>query len=134
MGVQIPPGAPLTLIMKKFITVLFSLGVCGCTTSIPVFESHTTKASWYNQGTITASGAGFNPKSLTAAHRTLPFGTLVKITNLDNNKQVVAMITDRGPFIKDRGLDVSKQVAIELGFLKKGVAEVSYHTLQTPLK
>ncbi len=129
MGVRIPPGAPN--FMKHYPVIIF-LGLGGCSTNIPfdITEAHTTKASWYDQGYRTASGARFNPKSLTAAHKELPFGTLVKITNLDNNKTVVAMINDRGPFVKGRGLDVSKQVAIELGFLKKGVTTVSYHTIK----
>lgn len=123
--------------MKKFILILSLLGLSGCSSisslfsSIPnpIVETHTTKASWYNQGYKTASGARFNPRSLTAAHKELPFGTLVKITNTDNNRTVVAMINDRGPFIRGRGLDVSKQVAIELDFIRKGVVTVNYHII-----
>lgn len=119
--------------MKKYL-LLLSLGLSGCSSntiiSFPIIETYTTKASWYDQGNKTASGVKFNPKSLTAAHKELPFGTLVKITNLDNNRQVVAMINDRGPFIKGRDLDVSRQVAIELDFLKKGLTNIKYHTLK----
>ena len=117
--------------MKKYI-ILLSLGLGGCSNiinTLPLVETHTTKASWYEQGYKTASGARFNPKSLTAAHRDYPFGTLIKITNLDNNKEVVAMINDRGPFVKGRDLDVSRQVAIELNFIKKGVTTVTYHKI-----
>lgn len=116
--------------MKKII-LLSTLLLGGCTTSaLSTLESNTTNASWYSQGVKTASGARFNHKSLTAAHRDLPFGTLVKVTNLDNNKTIVVMINDRGPFIKNRGLDVSKQAAIELGFLKKGVTKVTYQVIK----
>ena len=112
--------------MKK-VLILSTLLLGGCTTSaLSTIETNATTASWYSQGVKTASGAKFNPKSLTAAHKTLPFGTLIKVTNLDNDKTVVVMVNDRGPFIKNRGLDVSKQAAIELGFLKKGVTRVTY--------
>lgn len=112
--------------MKK-VLILSTLLLGGCTTSaLSTIETNATTASWYSQGVKTASGARFNPKSLTAAHKTLPFGTLIKVTNLDNDKTVVVMVNDRGPFIKNRGLDVSKQAAIELGFLKKGVTRVTY--------
>jgi rare lipoprotein A len=123
------------MIKKFFIISLTTISLQGCTNissifnNYPLVESHTTKASWYEQGYKTASGARFNPKSLTAAHRDYPFGTLVKITNLDNNKEVVAMINDRGPFVKGRDLDVSRQVAIELNFIKKGVTTVTYHKI-----
>lgn len=123
------------MIKKFFIISLTTISLQGCTNissifnNYPLVESHTTKASWYEQGYKTASGARFNPKSLTAAHRDYPFGTLVKITNLDNNRTVVAMINDRGPFVKGRDLDVSKQVAVELNFIKKGVTTVIYHKI-----
>jgi rare lipoprotein A len=116
--------------MKSCVLVV-TLLLGGCSTSaLSNIDTNTTKASWYSQGAKTASGARFNPKSLTAAHRNLPFGTLIKVTNLDNNKTIVVMINDRGPFIKGRGLDVSKQAAIELGFLKKGVTTVTYQKIK----
>jgi rare lipoprotein A len=124
------------MIKKLFIFSIITISLQGCSNinnifnSPPLVESHTTKASWYEQGYKTASGARFNPKSLTAAHREYPFCTLVKITNLDNNKEVVAMINDRGPFVKGRDLDVSRQVAIELNFIKKGVTTVTYHKIK----
>jgi rare lipoprotein A len=61
-----------------------------------------------------------NPSALTAAHRTLPFGTRVKVTNRKNGKSVVVRINDRGPFIKGRVLDLSKGAANRLGFIKSG--------------
>ena len=72
--------------------------------------------SWYtyqkgNHSHKTASGEIFNPRKLTAAHKTLPFGTKVKVTNKDNNKSVVVTITDRGPFKKGRVIDLSKSAA-----------------------
>ena len=84
-------------------------------------------ASYLNSvhhGHTTSSGAVYNEHRLTAAHRTLPFGTRVRVTNLANHKSVVVTITDRGPFRRGRIIDVSKRAAIELGFLAKGTARV----------
>lgn len=70
-----------------------------------------TKASWYGPGfhkRLTANGERYNMYSLTAAHKELPFGSIVKVTNLDNNKSVIVKINDRGPVPKDRGIDLSK--------------------------
>jgi rare lipoprotein A len=76
-------------------------------------------ASWYGHesGNRTANGEKFNPMALTAAHRHLPFGTRVKVTNLKNNKSVIVRINDRGPFVRGRIIDLSKYAAkiIEMG-------------------
>jgi rare lipoprotein A len=75
-------------------------------------------ASYYgeqHQGKLTASGKPFNMNALTAAHRTLPFGTKIKVTNLKNHKFVYVSINDRGPFVKGRILDLSKRAAKEIG-------------------
>jgi len=82
------------------------------------------KASWYKLGGRTASGERANPNLLTAAHRTLPFGTLVKVTNLSNGKTVTVRINDRGPFAKGRVIDVTWAAAKELGFVRKGITRV----------
>lgn len=75
-------------------------------------------------GRVTASGAIFSQKKLTAAHRALPFGTKVKVTNLENQKSVEVIINDRGPFVNDRLIDLSRAAAEQLDFIKKGVAKV----------
>ena len=75
-------------------------------------------------GRVTASGAIFDQAKLTAAHRTLPFGTTVKVTNLENRNVVSVIINDRGPFVKDRVIDLSKAAAKELGFINSGIAKV----------
>lgn len=70
-----------------------------------------TKASWYGPGfhkRLTANGERYNMYALTAAHKELPFGSVVKVTNLDNNKSVIVKINDRGPFHGGRGIDLSK--------------------------
>jgi rare lipoprotein A len=75
----------------------------------------------------TASGEAYSPAKLTAAHRTLPFGTLVRITNLSNGRTVVVRINDRGPFAKNRVIDVSQAAAQQLQF--SGLAPVSLETV-----
>ena len=84
-------------------------------------------ASWYGsvlQGHLTASGRRFNEYELTAAHRTLPFGSLVKVTDLRNHRSVVVTITDRGVLFPERVIDLSYGAAKELGMVKMGVDPV----------
>lgn len=84
-------------------------------------------ASYYGKahhGKKTASGERFNQNALTAAHRTLAFGTRVKVTNLDNGRSVVVRINDRGPFGRGRIIDVSKAAAEQLNMLRSGTARV----------
>ncbi|MCJ9668917.1 septal ring lytic transglycosylase RlpA family protein [Neorhizobium sp. BETTINA12A] len=83
-------------------------------------------ASWYALGSKTASGERMNPSLMTAAHRTLPFGTKVMVTNKRNGKSVVVRINDRGPFIRGRVLDVSKAAAKDIGMISSGTAQVCY--------
>jgi rare lipoprotein A len=86
------------------------------------------KSSWYgvscNGGTQTASGQKLKNNANTAAHKTLPFGTLIKVTNLKNGKSEVVKITDRGPYIGNRILDVTVGVSEKLGFKKNGITTV----------
>lgn len=85
------------------------------------------RASWYGpgfHGQKTANGERYDQMSFTAAHKSLKFGTLLKITNPKNNKSVVVRINDRGPYIGGRDLDLSKAAALELGFVRKGVTKI----------
>ena len=85
------------------------------------------KASWYGpgfQGRRTASGERFDMNQLTAAHRTLPFGTRVRVRNLQNGREVVVRINDRGPHIRDRIIDLSKAAGAALDLLHAGEAQV----------
>jgi rare lipoprotein A len=84
------------------------------------------KASWYALNSRTASGEPMNPSAMTAAHRSLPFGTKVRVTNKRNGKTVVVRINDRGPFIRGRILDLSKGAAHQLGFVGAGHAPVCF--------
>ena len=86
-------------------------------------------ASWYALTSKTASGERMNPAKLTAAHRSLPFGTKVKVTNKRNGKSVVVRINDRGPFIKGRIIDVSKAAAQNIGMVRSGTAQVCYQII-----
>ena len=88
------------------------------------------RASWYGlgfQGRETASGENYNMTDLTCAHRSLPLGTLVRVTNLDNHKSVVVRVNDRGPFLASRVIDLSYAAARFLGF--DGTAKVRLDVL-----
>ncbi|WP_234274484.1 septal ring lytic transglycosylase RlpA family protein [Billgrantia zhangzhouensis] len=85
------------------------------------------QASFYADryhGRRTASGETHDRNALTAAHRSLPFGTRVRVTRLDNGRETVVRINDRGPFVRGRVIDLSRRAAEELGMLRQGVAEV----------
>ena len=81
-------------------------------------------ASFYTEGSETASGEKFDGHKLTAAHRTLPFGTRVRVTNLANGRSVTVRINDRGPFVPGRVVDVSYLAAETLGITGQGIAKV----------
>jgi rare lipoprotein A len=90
-------------------------------------------ASYYDSrfhGSRTASGEPYDEKELTAAHRTLAFGTRVLVTNLSNGRSVTVTITDRGPFARGRVIDVSRRAARELHFLRDGTARVRLEVLE----
>lgn len=87
------------------------------------------KASYYWQPQAVASGGRFNPNALTAAHKTLPFGTKVRVTNKNNGKSVVVTINDRGPYIKGRIIDLSKRAAQDISMTGAGVVPVSVSVL-----
>jgi rare lipoprotein A len=84
----------------------------------------TGTASWYQHGRRTANGEHFKPDGLTAAHRTLPFGTRLVVRNRSNGRSVVVRVNDRGPFIRGRILDVSRGAARKLGKIRTGTARV----------
>jgi peptidoglycan lytic transglycosylase len=88
--------------------------------SISPASAQCGRASWYSLHSRTASGERMNPGALTAAHRSLPFGTRLKVTNQNNGRSVVVRINDRGPFIRGRMLDLSLAAAKQLGFIASG--------------
>jgi rare lipoprotein A len=92
----------------------------------------TVKASYYSNrfnGRVTAGKERFSNTALTAAHRELPLGSRVKLTNPANNRSVVVRINDRGPFVTGRDISVTRRAARALGFTRAGVAEVSMEVL-----
>ena len=96
-------------------------------------STETGMASFYNdkfEGRTTASGEVFSQSKLTAAHRTLPFKTKVKVTNLANKRSVVVIINDRGPFVEGRILDLSRKAATKLDFIDNGVAKVKLEVIR----
>jgi rare lipoprotein A len=90
-------------------------------------------ASWYGprfHGRLTANGEIYDQNGYTAAHKNLPFGTMLKLTNESNNKSVVVRVNDRGPYIPGRQIDLSKRVAIELGTYQKGVFKIKVEKIE----
>lgn len=118
---------------------IFMLALTGCT-SIPaespqnlVGSQESGKASYYAmkyQFRTTASGETYNHFSSTAAHRTLPFGTKVRVTNIANNKSVVVKINDRGPFIDGRVIDLSRSAFDKIADLDLGVIKVTTEVIR----
>ena len=120
--------------MRRFSTILavFLLAVLGCAATgqrsrVPESQAQVGFASFYHarfNGARTASGERYDEKALMAAHRTLPFGTRVQVTNLGNGRSVIVTIVDRGPFAKGRIIDVSRRAARKLDFVRDGTARV----------
>jgi rare lipoprotein A len=129
---------PIALYFPALLALSFALAASGCARTMPItsppvetgapqVSAETGVASYYahqHDGQRTASGERFDMHALTAAHRTLPFGTRVRVTNLGNGRSVEVRINDRGPFIKARVLDVSYAAAQELRMIRSGTARV----------
>lgn len=107
------------LFVTTALVVVFLLAMRGAS------KADDGRASWYHEGKRTATGERFNPDGLTAAHRSLPFGTMVRVTNRANGRSVVVRINDRGPAKwTRRSIDVSRGAARALGMIRSGVATV----------
>jgi len=122
--------------MKRLFSLCALLSLLAGCASTDVIDPHgydqTGVASYYgakHHGNRTASGEAFNQNSLTAAHRQLPFGTRVKVTNLKNDKSCVVRINDRGPHTRGRIIDVSREAAERLGMIGSGTARVRVQAL-----
>jgi rare lipoprotein A len=87
-------------------------------------------ASFYTEGTQTASGEKFNTHELTAAHPTLPFGTKLRVTNVTSGRSVTVRVNDRGPYVAGRVVDVSYSAADALGMVGRGIAKVKLDVVQ----
>jgi rare lipoprotein A len=115
--------------LLTFVTLLMIVNLCLAQ------KAETGLASFYSdsfEGKKTASGELYRSSKLTAAHRTLAFGTRVRVTNLSNKKSVVVTINDRGPFVKERIVDLSRAAAAKLDFMDKGVTRVQVEVVGKP--
>src|SRR6478609_5175159 len=110
------------------LTLSFLLVFCGVLHA----QVQTGKASFYAdkfEGKMTASGEKYKHSKLTAAHKTLPFGTKVRVTNIANNETVEVIVNDRGPYVDGRVIDLSKSAAEKLGYVNKGLADVKVEVI-----
>ena len=112
--------------MKKHTLLAAALAVAATPLALETASAQCGSASWYALTSRTASGERMNPAAMTAAHRTLPFGTRVKVTNQHNGRSVIVRINDRGPFVKGRIIDLSKAAAGKLGFISRGHTNVCF--------
>lgn len=109
--------------MRHFLALfLLTLSVVGTATLARAEECG--EASWYAIRARTASGEMMNPDTMTAAHPTLPFGTVVRVVNQKNGREALVVINDRGPFTRKRVIDVSRAAAEQLGFHQAGHTQV----------
>jgi rare lipoprotein A len=108
---------------NKLVLTLAIVLFASCTTIVYAKDKIIT-ATWYQEGKKTANGEKFDPEGLTAASRFLPFGTILKLTNILTNDTAIVKINDRGPFVKGKFLDVSRGAARALGFLLNGTAKL----------
>lgn len=111
--------------LKKNLVLLLFLGfsLYSCTPK----TTQLGKASYYHdkyQGRKTANGEKYKKRKLTAAHKTIPFGTKVTVTNLDNGQRVKVRINDRGPFVEGRIIDLSRKAARKIDMIDAGIANV----------
>ena len=117
----------------RILTLLITLLTLGL--SCQAQKSETGMASFYGdafEGKPTASGEPYRASGLTAAHRTLPFGTRVRVTNLSNDRPVILKIKDRVPLAKTRTIDLSRAAAVKLDYIDKGVTRVRIEVLEKP--
>ena len=113
-------------LIEEFVPVTVKQSTVN-TSFVKYIDRGIVKASWYGpkfNGKFTANGEVYDQMALTAAHKSLRFGTLLKVTNSKNGKSVIVRINDRGPYIGDRELDLSKGAAMELSLIENGVAKV----------
>ena len=123
------------LLIEEFVPVTVKENTVN-TSSVEYLNRGTMKASWYGpkfHGRVTANGEIYDQMAFTAAHKSLRFGTLLKLTNKKNGKSVIVRINDRGPYIPGRQLDVSKAVAMELGMIQRGVVRLDVEEIKLGL-
>lgn len=124
----------------KFVLIIFSaflLTACASTRSEGYYssdrvikKSYYGTASWYQSGKKTASGERFDPNKYSVAHRTIPFGTMLRLTNVSNGSTLEVVVNDRGPFVRNKEIDVSRGAAQTLGFFHSGTAKLLIEVLE----
>jgi rare lipoprotein A len=115
--------------MMKLLVAVFSLMLAFNVAADVAVEGIAAYYSDVFQGKKTASGEIYDKSALTAAHKTLAFGTQVKVTNLDNGMSVTVVINDRGPYSKDRIIDLSRAAAAQIDMIKQGIVPVRMEIL-----
>ena len=124
------------------VVLLAALHMSGCAKharvvrTVPIGQSETGIASWYGDpyhGRKAANGEVYDMNRMTAAHRTLPFGTWVEVNNLTNSKRVTVRITDRGPFVQGRIIDLSRAAAAKIDMIGSGTARVHLKVVRAPV-
>lgn len=122
---------------QTFLYVIGSIALVGLAFGLAVFGPYyeTGIASWYGpgfDGNLTANGEIYDMDGISAAHKTLPFGTVVRVVELDTGRSVIVRINDRGPFVEGRIIDLSKGAAEELGIVNKGITRVGLRIVRWP--
>jgi len=123
-----------TIAVLSMLTACSSTSTTGSPKTIAYSRSHDLvgQASWYGKrfhGKLTASGETYNMRAYTAAHKTLPFGTVVRVINTANSKSVDVKINDRGPFVRGRVIDLSQKAFEQIGSTNQGVVPVRIEIL-----
>ena len=127
-----------TLVSSALIATMLMTGLMtGTDTQAAALRGNAQSgmASYYHDrfhGRRTASGAAYNKNALSAAHRTLPLGSQVRVTDSHSGRSVVVQINDRGPYARGRVIDLSRAAASEIGLVGKGVAKVNLEVLRRP--
>jgi peptidoglycan lytic transglycosylase len=132
VGPKSPPveaNRSTSVVTNRRVAVASPLAASGRGTVETQVASHGL-ASFYTEGTQTANGERFDTHQLTAAHRTLPFGTRLRVTNVTSGRSVTVRVNDRGPFIPGRVVDVSYSAAETLGIVGKGIAKVKLDVVE----
>jgi len=127
------PLAALAALSLALVSSVHGVDVQAATATVG--SSETGQLAWYGRkfsGRRTASGERFNPNAMTMSHKTLPFGTRVKVTNLENQRSVTVRVNDRGPTQPDRIADVSHAAARKLGMTKAGIVDGQLEVVGAP--
>jgi rare lipoprotein A len=131
-------GPPILAAMRDgLLYAIASVALVGVAVLLSFYGPYheTGIASWYGpgfDGNYTANGEIYDMSGISAAHKTLPFGTIVRVVELSTGRSVVVRINDRGPFVEGRIIDLSKGAAAELGIVEKGITKVGLRILRWP--